>query len=51
MALQFEREFVKHGVGLIVLGMQQAKLAIEPRRNDPLLPWLTKAALAHFGEE
>ena len=51
MALQFEREFVRHGIGLIVLGMQQAKLAIKPRRNDPLLPWLTKAALAHFGEE
>ena len=51
MALQFEREFVKHGIGLIVLGMQQAELAIKPRRNDPLLPWLTKAALAHFGGE
>ncbi|HXR48029.1 MAG TPA: hypothetical protein VN784_11385 [Candidatus Limnocylindrales bacterium] len=50
-ALKFEREFVRHGVGLIVLGMQQAKLAIKPRRNDPLLPWLTKAALAHFGDE
>jgi hypothetical protein len=50
-ALKFEREFIRHGVGLIVLGMEQANLAIKPRRNDPLLPWLTKAALAHFGDE
>jgi hypothetical protein len=50
-ALKFEREFIRHGVGLIVLGMQQAKLAIKPRRNDPLLPWLTKSALAHLGCE
>lgn len=50
-ALKFEREFIRHGVGLIILGMQEATLAIKPRRNDPLLPWLTKAALAHFGDE
>ncbi len=50
-ALKFEREFIKHGIGLVVLGMRQAELAIKPRRNDPLLPWLTKAALAHFGVE
>jgi len=50
-ALKFECEFIRHGVGLIVLGMQQAKLAIKPRRNDPLLPWLTQAAIAHFVNE
>jgi hypothetical protein len=51
IALRFEREFVKHGIGLIALGMRQAELAIKPRRNEPLLPWLTKVALGHFGEQ
>lgn len=50
VALKFEREFIQHGIGLIVLGMRQATLAIQPRRNDPLLPWLTEVALSHFGD-
>jgi hypothetical protein len=51
LALKSEREFIRHGVGLVVLGLQQANLAIKPRRNEPLLPWLTKAAIAHFDGE
>jgi hypothetical protein len=50
-ALRCEREFIRHGVGLIVIGMQQVELVIKPRRNDPLLPWLTEAALAYLCDE
>lgn len=47
-ALRGRHEFERHGVGLIVLSHHGAKLAIPPRRNTPLLPWLTKAALSGF---
>ena len=47
-ALKAKHEFQRHGVGLLVLSRHEAKLAIPPRRNAPLLPWLTKVALSGF---
>lgn len=47
-ALKAKHEFQRHGVGLLVLSRHEAKLAIPARRNSPLLPWLTKAALSGF---
>jgi hypothetical protein len=44
-ALKAKEEFHRHGVGLVALDGQQARLAIRPRRNAPLLPWLTQSAL------
>lgn len=48
VALKAKHEFQRHGVGLLILSRHEAKLAIPPRRNAPLLPWLTKAALSRF---
>jgi hypothetical protein len=48
MALKAREEFRRHGVGLVLLSRQAAKLAIRPRRNTPLLPWLTKVALSEI---
>ena len=48
LALQAREEFQRHGVGLLVLTKKQVKLAIRPRRNAPLLPWLTETALELF---
>jgi hypothetical protein len=44
-ALKAKEEFHRHGVGLVALDGQQGRLAIRPRRNAPLLPWLTQSAL------
>lgn len=46
VALKAKEEFRRHGVGLVVLNGNTAKLVIRPRRNSPLLPWLTKVALS-----
>jgi hypothetical protein len=48
MALKARDEFRRHGVGLVLLSRKAAKLAIRPRRNAPLLPWLTKLALSEI---
>jgi hypothetical protein len=45
-ALKAREQFHRYGVGLVLLTGQSAKLAIRPRRNNPLLPWLTKLARA-----
>lgn len=50
-ALKARNEFRRHGVGLVVLTGQTATLAIRPRRNVPLLPWLTKLAKAFVSPE
>ena len=50
-ALKARNEFRRHGVGLVVLTGQIATLAIRPRRNVPLLPWLTKLAMAFVSRE
>ena len=47
-ALKAKDDFRRHGVGLLVLTGNEARLAIRPRKNVPLLPWLTKVALAHL---
>jgi hypothetical protein len=46
LALKARDEFRRHGVGLVVLTAQKARLAIRPRKNAPLLPWLTETALS-----
>lgn len=46
LALHEREEFRRHGVGLLVLAGKRGRLAIRPRKNDPLLPWLTESALA-----
>jgi len=47
-ALRAKSEFRRHGVGLVLMTGLDAKLAIRPRKQAPLLPWLTKMALAFF---
>jgi len=48
LALKSRGEFRRHGVGLVIVGAQHATIAIRPRRQAPLLPWLTKVALARI---
>lgn len=48
LALKAKEKFEKYGIGLVILTGQNARLAITPRRNSPLLPWLTKEALSLF---
>lgn len=50
-AMKARQDFQRHGVGLVVLTGRKATLAIRPRRNAPLLPWLTKVALAQLNPE
>lgn len=50
-ALRARDEFRRHGVGLVVVTGQTATLAIRPRRNIPLLPWLTQLAKAFVSRE
>lgn len=51
LALKSTEDFRRHGVGLLVLTGREARLAIRPRRNTPLLPWLTKVALLELNPE
>jgi phosphoglycolate phosphatase-like HAD superfamily hydrolase len=51
LAIKARDDFRRHGVGLLVLTGREARLAIRPRRNLPLLPWLTKVALARLNPE
>jgi hypothetical protein len=51
LAIKAREDFRRHGVGLLVLRGREARLAIRPRRNAPLLPWLTKVALAQLNPE
>jgi len=44
-ALSQEHEFRKLGVGLLIVTAAGAQLAIRPKRNAPLLPWITKVAV------
>jgi hypothetical protein len=46
LALKAKHEFRRHGVGLVIVSPGESRLAIRPRRNDPLLPWLTKIAVS-----
>jgi len=48
LAIKARDDFQRHGVGLLVLTGHEVRLAIRPRRNLPLLPWLTKLALAQL---
>jgi hypothetical protein len=48
LAIKAKEDFVRHGVGLVVVNKNEAKLAIRPRRNTPLLPWLTESALSQL---
>jgi hypothetical protein len=48
LAMKAKDDFVRHGVGLVVVSEREVKLAIRPRRNAPLLPWLTETALSRF---
>jgi hypothetical protein len=45
-ALESRQDFEKFGVGLVVVSTDSARLAIRPKRNAPLLPWITKVAVA-----
>lgn len=51
LAIKAREDFRRHGVGLVVLTGRKATLAIRPRRNEPLLPWLTRAAVAQLSAE
>lgn len=44
-ALSQGHEFRKLGVGLLIVTAGEAQLAIRPKRNAPLLPWVTKVAV------
>jgi hypothetical protein len=44
LAIKAKEDFLRYGVGLVVVGEHGATLAIRPRRNAPLLPWLTQIA-------
>ena len=47
-AVKARAEFQRHGVGLLIIRGQEARLAIRPRRNVPWLTWLTRTALARL---
>jgi len=44
-ALKAKDEFRRLGIGLVALNGEHGRLAIRPRRNAPLLPWLTQSAV------
>jgi hypothetical protein len=48
LAIKAKEDFLRYGVGLVVVSEQGAKLAIRPRRNAPLFPWLTQMALSQL---
>lgn len=48
-ALRAEAEFLKRGVGLVLMGGETPRLRIKPRRCEPLLPWLTRSAQNRIG--
>lgn len=45
-ALESKAEFMKLGVGLIIVSTDAARVAIRPKKNAPLLPWVTQNAVA-----
>lgn len=46
-ALNAKAEFCRRGIGLIVLGDGSVpRLEIAPKRNEPLLQWITDTAIA-----
>lgn len=50
-ALKAKDEFRRLGIGLVALNGEHGRLAIRPRRNAPLLPWLTQSAVGFlFGK-
>lgn len=46
VALESREDFEKLGVGLMVVSTEGARLAIRPKKNAPLLPWITRDAVA-----
>jgi len=48
-AIRSQHEFKRRGVGLIVVDKKTARLEIEPKRIEPLLPWLTSKAHSRLG--
>lgn len=50
-ALSQKDAFRRFGVGLLVVNDTGAQLAIKPKRNAPLLPWVTKLAVATLANE
>ncbi len=50
-ALKSKEQFQRQGIGLICMENGEPKIEIEPKRNAPLLPWLTDAARTHVESE
>jgi len=44
LAIKAKEDFLRFGIGLVIVSKREAKLAIKPRRNKPLFPWMTKTA-------
>ncbi|WP_265595418.1 hypothetical protein [Verrucomicrobium sp. BvORR106] len=50
-ALKARDEFVRQGVGLVIVVEKKARLEIVPKRKDPLMPWLTAKALTRLSDD